>query len=497
MKSGQACPFISTGVCLTHYSLPFSIPLQFIRNRWGTQIYEKALGPVYNFIFETHWKQARYVVYGSGVILFLVVVIMDAVEEPERLISLAGLFGFVFLCWCMSTDRSAINWRCVIWGFVLQFVLGFLVLRTDPGFRSFEFVGDQVTKFFDHTKAGSDMVFGKTTVFAFAVLPTIIFFSAFISIMYHWGVVQVMVKKISWLMQRTMGTSAGESLSAAANIFVGQSEAPLLLKPLIPTMTMSEIHAIMTGGFATVAGSVLAAFISWDISASHLISASVMSAPAALAVSKLVYPETEESATAAGAEIVIEKSDCVNFVEAAVRGASDSIGLVANVGAMLIAFLGLLSFVNAILAMLGGWVGLPGLSFALICSYLFVPFALMMGVQPKDCQAVAQLLGTKMFVNEFVAYMELSVFIKARMGAKGYEGMPTISERSEILTTYALCGFANVGSIGIQIAGLASIAPTRRTDVAKIATRAMLSGTLLSLSLSVFSFRFLALRFSD
>lgn len=452
-----------------------------IRNKHGRWISERWLEPAYRYIFEDNWRVSRFFVYGALVAFAGTIIIMDAAEEPERLVSLVGLFFYVGVCWTLSVHRTDIKWKPVIWGFAIQFALGAFIMRTVIGFKLFEYVGNQMTVFLGYSDAGAAFVFGESTFMhhqiAFAVLPTIIFFSSFISICYYFGWIQVVILKISWVMQRTLGTSAGESLNAAGNIFVGQTEAPLLIKPLLPTMTKSEIHAVMTGGFATIAGGVLAVYVKNGVSASHLISASVMSAPAALAVSKIMYPETEESPTAAGHEVVIEDAGDGNCIEAAARGASEAVGLVGNVAAMLISFLSLLAFLNALLGWIGTNVGYPELSFEIICSYLLTPLAFAMGVRAADCKLVALLLGQKTFVNEFIAYMTLSQYIKNRLNAD-YDGEDQMSARSEIIVTYALCGFANVGSIGIQLGGLIPLAPERAKDISSLGMRAMIAGTI-------------------
>jgi nucleoside transporter len=306
------------------------------------------------------------------------------------------------------------------------------------------------------------------------VLPTIIFFSSFISVLYYLGIIQAIIMDIAWVMSVTMGTTASESVNAAGNIFVGQTEAPLMIRPFLKTMTSSEIHAVMTGGFSTIAGGVLAAYVSFGVSASALISASVMSAPAALAISKLLYPECEESPTKNVKNIKIDAGTEQSVVEAAATGASQAVGLVGNVAAMLIAFLSLVAVLDALLGWLGGMVNVPSLSFELICSYILVPAAWLMGIDPEDCQKVAAMLGQKTFINEFVAYLTLGSYIGNKVSGEG----PTISLRSEVIATYALCGFANIGSIGIQLGGLIPLAPSRAADISALGVRAMIAGTV-------------------
>ncbi|KAK7891567.1 hypothetical protein WMY93_023530 [Mugilogobius chulae] len=304
------------------------------------------------------------------------------------------------------------------------------------------------------------------------------------SILYFLGIMQWVILKISWVMQVTMGTSPTETLSVAGNIFVGQTEAPLLIRPYLKDMTKSEIHAVMVGGFATIAGSVMGAFISFGIEASSLISASVMAAPCALAISKLSYPETEESVFKSDKNIKVDCGNEQNILEAASSGASASIGLCANIAANLIAFLAILDFINKALQWLGGMVGYPTLTFELICSYIFMPIAFMMGIPYNESFMVAQLLGIKLFLNEFVAYEKLSELKTNRLNGLDavIDGkLQWISVRSETITTYALCGFANFSSLGVVIGGLSSICPTRRGDISSIVVRGMLTGTCVSL----------------
>jgi CNT family concentrative nucleoside transporter len=388
----------------------------------------------------------------------------------ERLISVFGLAVFVGLSYAFSVDRRAVKWSPVLWGIALQLIFAILILKTAPGLAVFKFLGDMVTQFLNFSDAGAKFIFGDNFAehfIAFKVLPTMIFVSSFITILYHYGILQRVVQAVAWLMIKTMKTSGAETLSCAANIFIGQTEAPLLIKPYLATMTLSELHAVMTGGFATIAGGVMAAYISFGVPAHHLIAASVMSAPAALAISKLLYPETEKSLTAGDVEVKVEQV-YANAVDAAASGASDGLKLAANVAAMLIAFLGLLAFFNALLGWFGGLISLPQLSLELICAYLMAPVAWLMGVPWADCAEVGAVLGKKTILNEFIAYLDLMELVKQQ----------EISERSQIISTYALCGFSNIGSIGIQIGGIGALAPQRQGDLARLSVRALIAGSL-------------------
>jgi CNT family concentrative nucleoside transporter len=306
------------------------------------------------------------------------------------------------------------------------------------------------------------------TSFAFGVLPTIVFFAALMSMLYHLGVMQRVVKFFAWIMQKSLGTSGAESLSAAANIFVGQTEAPLVIRPYVGAMTASELMAVMVGGFATIAGGVLAAYVSFGIDAGHLVTASVISAPAALLIAKVMQPETEQPKTMGHVTIEVEKKDA-NLIGAAASGAADGMKLALNVAAMLIAFLALIAMLNGVI----GWTGsLFGQDWTLenALSYIFWPLAWLMGIPSNDCFTAAELLGTKMVANEFVAYLNLGGMMKA--------DPESLSPRTVTILTYALCGFANFGSIGIQLGGIGGIAPERRGDLARLGLRAMLGGTL-------------------
>ncbi|XP_042079483.1 sodium/nucleoside cotransporter 1 isoform X1 [Haplochromis burtoni] len=436
--------------------------------------------------FKSNLKWIKWVFILVVVVLLVVWLALDTSKRPTQLISFGGVCVFIVLLFLFSAHRTMVSWRPVFWGLGIQFCLGLFIIRTEPGFIAFDWLGKQVQIFLDYTKEGSSFVFGDLigNIFAFQALPIVIFFSSVMSVLYYLGIMQWLILKISWVMQITMGTSSTETLSVAGNIFVGQTEAPLLIRPYLKDMTKSEIHAVMTGGFATIAGSVMGAFISFGIDASSLISASVMAAPCALAISKLSYPETEESRFKSKQNIKVASGDEQNILEAVSSGASASIGLVANIAANLIAFLAILGFINSALKWLGGMVGYPDVTFQLICSYVFMPVAFMMGVTYDESFVVAKLIGTKLFLNEFVAYEELSKLKQNRLDGLAEvigDERQWISVRSEIITTYALCGFANFSSLGIVIGGLSSICPLRRNDISSLVFRAMITGTCVSL----------------
>ena len=390
----------------------------------------------------------------------------------EKLISLVGLFVMVAIAVLFSSNRKAIAWKTVGAGLFLQVLFGVFILRVPFGMKIFESMKTAATSFLSYTNEGSNFLFGSLAdgskvgfVFLTMVLPTIIFFSSVMAVLYHFGVMQIIVKAVAKLMMKTMGTSGPESLAAAANIFLGQTEAPLTIKPYINKMSQSEIMTLMTGGMATVAGGVLAAYVGMGIDAGHLLAASVMSAPAALICAKIIVPEKP------GAEIN-KSTDLKNVIqyenalEAATSGAGEGLFLALNVGAMLLAFVALIAMFNGILSSLGSLVGLENLSFELISSYLFAPIAFLMGVPWEECLQVGALLGKKLFLNEFMAYADLEKLL------------PTFSQRAAVISTYALCGFANFSSIAIQIGGIGSLVPERKTDLAKLGMRSLLGGTL-------------------
>ncbi|XP_030621194.1 sodium/nucleoside cotransporter 1 [Chanos chanos] len=460
------------------------IAYELIKQHLGDSI-KQCFKPVYR-LFKANRKWLKWVFVLVVLGLFIAWLAVDTSKRPEQLISFGGVCVFIIVIFLLSAHRSAVRWRTVFWGLGLQFAIGLFVIRTEPGFAAFRWLGDQVQTFLNYTKAGSSFVFGSDlteNIFAFQALPIVVFFSSVMSVLYFLGAMQWIIIKISWIMQITMGTSSTETLSVAGNIFIGQSEAPLLIRPYLKDMTKSELHTVMTGGFATIAGSVMGAFISFGIDAGSLISASVMAAPCALAMSKLSYPETEESKFKSEDKIKMDAGDEQNILEAASNGASASIGLVANIAVNLIAFLAILAFINSALSWLGGMVDYPGLTFELICSYVFMPLAFVMGIPYEESFIVAELIGTKLFLNEFIAYEKLSVLKNNRLENLNDPSLDlqAISVRSEIISTYALCGFANFSSLGIVIGGLSAICPPRRGDISAVVTRALFTGTCVSL----------------
>jgi CNT family concentrative nucleoside transporter len=393
----------------------------------------------------------------------------------ERFTGLLGIFFLLAIAFAMSNNRRKLDWRLIFWGLSLQLLFALFILKTPIGQPFFGAVDLVIKKLLSFSDAGSDFLFksfGTGVVeapllnFAFRVLPTIIFFSSLMAILYYLGIMQRIVKGIAWVMERTLKTSGAETLSVSANIFVGQTEAPLMIRPFVKGLTQSEIMAIMVGGFATVAGGVMAIYVKIlsDVPniAGHLMAASIMSAPAALVIAKIIYPETEIAATADDDAIHVEKIDD-NAMEALARGATSGLQLAGNVTAMLIAFVALIAMVNALL-------GFVGVTLQEILGFIFKPLAWTMGIPWEEAGIMGTLMGEKLVLTELIAYADLSEL----------RNTGGISDRTAIIASYALCGFANFASIGIQIGGLGGIAPERRKDFAKLGLKAMFGGALAS-----------------
>jgi CNT family concentrative nucleoside transporter len=397
-----------------------------------------------------------------------------------RVQPLVGIIVIMTIAYAISVNRRAIDRRTVAWGLGLQILFALIVLKTTAGQRVFQALGNAINQLLNFTFAGSSMVFGplgdKTVwprvmttvlgpegarwgvVFAFQVLPTIIFIAALFAILYYFGIMQIVVRAFAIVMHRVMRASGAESLNVAASIFMGQTEAPLTIRPYLPRMTESELMTVMTSGMAHISGGIMAAYILFGIEAQHLLTAVIMTAPGTLMMAKVFVPETEVPETMGRVRLDIERTD-VNVIDAAGRGTSEGLALALNVGAMLISFLALVALVNALL-------GLAGLSLQQIFGWVFAPIAWSMGVPWRDAPTIGNLLGTRMALNELIAYSQLGP-MKA-----------TLDPKSFTIATFALCGFANFSSIGIQIGGIGALAPNRRHDLARLGLRAMLAGTL-------------------
>ena len=422
---------------------------------------------------------AAAVAIGLGLAAFL----MRHAISP-RVQAVAGIIAFIAVIAAFSQNLRAVSWRTVAWGMALQIGLALFILKLEvggvrPGYAFFSRVGEAVKQFLEFTNAGSQFVFGALAnpalvekgfgpgtgfIFAFSALPTIIFVSSFFTVLYYFGVLQFIVRVFARAMQFAMRTSGAETLSAAANVFMGQTEAPIIVKPYVPSMTQSELLAMMVGGMATISGGVMAVYIALGADPVAILTTSVMAAPCGLYIAKILYPEMEEPATRGDVKVVVERTH-TNVIDAASAGASDGMLLAINVAAMLIAFLAFIALFDYVLGLIS-----PGLSLSRIFAWLFAPVAVLMGVPAQDVPAIGDLLGTKLVANEFVAYVKLTT-----------EYRTVLSERSYVLATYALTGFANFASIGIQLGGIGAMAPSRRGDLARLGSRALLGGFIATL----------------
>ena len=436
------------------------------------------------------WTRLDALILG-GLAAVALVAIAIGFAGATRVQPVAGLALLLALAYCLSSARRAIDYRTVGWGLGLQFVFALIVLKTAAGRTTFEAVGGVITRVLNYSVEGSKLVFGPlgepkvwadivtrvlgpggnqyANIFAFMVLPTIIFIAALMAMLYYFGVMQVVVRMFAILMRRFMRASGAESMNVAASIFMGQTEAPLTIRPFLPRMTESELMTVMTAGMAHISGGVMAAYILFGVEAQHLLTAVIMTAPGTLMMAKVFVPETGVPETMGTVRLKVKKTD-VNVIDAIGRGTGEGLHLALNVGAMLISFLALVALLNAGLGLLGE--GLQrtlgfgaGLSLQLILGYVFSPIAWALGVPWHDATTIGNLLGTRMVLNEFIAYSQLGP-LKA-----------TLDPKSFTIATFALCGFANFSSIGIQIGGIGALVPERRHDLARLGLRAMLAGT--------------------
>ena len=399
-----------------------------------------------------------------------------------KLVSLFGLFTLVGVAWLMSEHRRKFPWRTVAWGMGFQFFLGWFVLETRLGDKIFNGCQALVDRFIGFAGEGNKLVFGPLAseevltrgfgpgnafILVITITGTIILISAVSTLLYHYGILQIVVRGMAWVMRRVMGTSGSETLAAAANIFMGQTEAPLVIRPYLAGMTRSELNCLMIGGFANIAGGVLAVYSGLlKIPAGHLITQSVMSAPAALLIAKVMIPETEASETSGGANAKIER-ESINGIDAVCIGAGEGMKLAINVVAMLIAFTAIVAAANWLIGHIVGPLGWhTDQPLQAFLGYVNAPFAWLMGIPSKDCMAIGRILGERIVLNEFFGYISLSA------------QKATLDPRSYVLATYALCGFANIGSIAIQIGGIGALVPSRRTALAQLGLKAMIGGLL-------------------
>jgi len=402
-----------------------------------------------------------------------------------RFTGILGLVTMLGLAYAFSTNRHAIRLKTVAWGLGLQFVFAVFVLRIEAGRQAFQKAGDVVNRLLSYAFAGSQFVFGELGkqgshlgfYFAFQVLPTIIFIAAFFAVLYHYGIMQFIIKIAAWVMTRVMGASGAESLNVAASIFMGQTEAPLTIRPFLPDLTRSELMTVMTSGMAHVSGGIMAAYIAFGIEPKHLLSAVIMTAPGTLLMAKMLVPETEKPKTA-GRVVMSEEEERTekeeNLLGAVARGTTDGLHLALNIAAMLISFLALIALANGIMGGIHNWLGSRGIfwfpeSLEKIFGVLFAPVAWVIGIPWRDCPIVGNLLGTRMVLNELVAFSMLGPQRAA------------LDPRSFTIATFALCGFANLSSIGIQIGGIGALAPNKKGELARLGIRAMLAGTMANL----------------
>ncbi|BCS32436.1 nucleoside transporter [Luteitalea sp. TBR-22] len=426
------------------------------------------------------WRQADLLVLGALLGAAAIAAAIAFLANAPKVQSLTGLCVLLAIAFAWSSNRAAIDRKTVAWGLGLQIVIALIVLRTTPGREAFAAAGRGINWLLDFGNVGAGFVFGPlgnkevwprimtgalgpegaqySVLFAFQVLPTIIFIASLFAILYYLGVMQLVVRAFAVGMRWVMKASGAETLNVAASIFMGQTEAPLTIRPFLAKMTQSELMTVMTSGMAHISGGIMAAYVLFGIEAQHLLTAVIMTAPGTLMMAKIFVPETEQPETMGTVALKHEKTD-VNIIDAAGRGTSEGLMLALNVGAMLISFLALIALLNAIL-------GLAGLSLQQIFGWVFAPIAWSMGVPWRDAPAIGNLLGTRMVLNEFVAYSQLGP-MKA-----------TLDPRSFTIATFALCGFANFASIGMQVGGIGALAPARRSDLARLGFRAMMAGTL-------------------
>jgi CNT family concentrative nucleoside transporter len=437
-------------------------------------------------------RRTEFIIVGAAILVAVVAAMVAQYGGVPKAQSIVGLVVILGIAYALSNNRRAIDGRTVAWGLGLQFAIAWFVLKREEGRAAFQAAGDGITKLLAFADVGSSFVFGPLgnkqvwpkivttvlgpdgaqygTIFAFQVLPTIIFIAALFAILYYFGVMQVVVRGFAWAMQRVMRASGAESLNVAASIFMGQTEAPLTIRPYLPEMTQSELMTVMTSGMAHISGGIMAAYILFGMEAKHLLTAVIMTAPGTLMMAKMFVPETDSPKTMGTVKLDVPRTD-VNVIDAAGRGTGEGLHLALNVGAMLISFLALVAMLNAAL-------GLVGLSLQQILGWAFSPVAWAMGVPWHDTQTIGNLLGTRMVLNEFVAYAELGKYAGATAVHAAGPLFGQIAPKSFTIATFALCGFANFSSIGIQIGGIGALAPNRRHDLARLGLRAMLAGTL-------------------
>ncbi|XP_050534670.1 sodium/nucleoside cotransporter 2-like [Daktulosphaira vitifoliae] len=422
-------------------------------------------------------QHTRSITLGIFFACFFVYIAIDTQNNRQRLLPIFGICSFIAAGYALSKHPSHVNWNTVVSGLALQIAIGLLTIRWSSGKYVIQVVGRLVDNFFSYAYIGAEVTYGEElikvfAVFAFKVLSVIFFMCFVIEILFYYGIIQVVVLRLGWVLQKLLGTTPAESVNACASVFLGMTEAPIIIKPYLSTLTESELHAVMMGGFSTVAGTVFAAYTSFGIDASYIITAAIMSAPTALSFSKLIFPETEEPFTK-NQEITapsIEKNGC-NVVDAACRGAQFAVQMVSAIIANIIAFVSFVAFINALLSWLGILVGFEEFNFEYILGKTLIPIAWVLGTEFDECETVAKLIGLKITTNEFIAYKKLG----------SLKTEHKLSPKSEIIATFALCSFANPGSMGSMIATLTTLAPSQQTSIVKNIFRAFVGGTVTTL----------------
>ncbi len=424
----------------------------------------------------------------------------------QLIMSIIGMAVLIGIAILFSSNRRAIKLRTVGGAFLIQLAIGAFVLYVPAGRSVLQGMSDAVSKVIGYGQDGMNFIFGGLVsdkmfelfggggfIFAFRVLPIIVFFSSLIAVLYYLGIMQLVIKILGGGLQKVLGTSRTESLSATANIFVGQTEAPLVVRPYIATMTTSELFAIMCGGLASVAGSVLAGYAQMGVPMEYLIAASFMAAPGGLLFAKLMVPETEDVNDRVDAtDLVAEDERPANIIDAAASGASSGMQLALNVGAMLLAFIALIALINGILGGIGGWFDYPQLSLELLLGWLFAPIAFLIGVPWSEATVAGSFIGQKIVVNEFVAFMNFGEYMKADAEVLA-AGKQVLSDHTKAIISFALCGFANLSSVAILLGGLGGMAPSRRSEVARLGMKAVMAGTLSNLMSATIAGFFLTL----
>ncbi|CAH1775474.1 unnamed protein product [Owenia fusiformis] len=451
---------------------------EVLKTKYGAQV-QDGIGIKLETLLQKVSPYHRWVLYFILLVGFIVFLVVDMRERPNQLISLAGLFLCIVVAFLLSNNKAKILWRQVIAGLAMQFIFGLIILRWNYGLIALRWVGQQVALFISYTDAGARFVFGekfRDHSMAFQSMPATIFFGAVIALLFYFGAIQFAIVKIGWLIQSVMGTGTVESYVAAANIFFSPTESVVTVGRILKDLTSSEISAIFTCGLATIAGAVMALYITFGVSASHLVSASVMSAPAALAISKIIHPETDKSKFARVEDITFEKSNDTNAIEAFSNGASAMVKVVAFVLVNMIGFIAGLQFLNMTVTWFGERVGVENLTLQGIWAYIFMPLGYLMGVAWADCYRVGELIGKGIFINSFLSYLDLGQLIRNRENGV----QPFISQRSEAIVTYAVCNFANFGSVGMNLGSFSALAPCKKTTLSQIALKALVGANLAS-----------------